>query len=122
MQSHDALAERKTEVYRRAAGKKSRYTFGLIIGFVFAVVGVFVHEVVVFGGVLLIVISAMNLAASRYAEKQLKILDKREPQPTPSEDAKAPVPAETKDCPHCGKRIPASSRFCEMCGKRQPDT
>ena len=110
--------ERRAEAYRRAAAKKHRYELGIVVGVVFSAVGAFVSEVVVFGGIIVIAISAANLWASVTAEKRLRSMDRAAPAPA----RPGPKPArevEMKNCSNCGKRIPVESNFCERCGKKQ---
>lgn len=111
----------RIEIYRRAAEKKPRYIAGVLVSISFTVLGVFISDIIVLGGALLLVICFVNLAACSYAGKQLVVLE--------AERAKSSSPTEEKisqsigemSCPLCGKTTPVNSKFCEQCGKRIRD-
>jgi hypothetical protein len=119
MESNNGPASsRRVEAYRRAAAKKRRNTFGLIAGFVFIFIGVFINEIIVFGGALVVGLSVLNLYASVYAEKQLRIIVQMADAPPAPAPARPSPQVDTKECPHCKKQIPSSDKFCGECGKK----
>ena len=114
-----SASSRRIEAYKRAAGKKRRNTFGLLVGLIFVGIGLFIiNDIIVYGGILVIGISILNLYASIYAEKQLRIIGKEAGAPPEGPSPKAESPEETKKCEYCGKTIPMSDKFCGECGKK----
>lgn len=113
-----SASSRRAEAYRRAADKKPRNIFGLFVGIIFVGIGFFIDDIIVFGGMLIIGISLLNLYASIYAEKQLRMINNATNAPTQSRSAKPSPQIETKECTNCKKRIPVSDRFCGECGMK----
>jgi len=113
-----AASSRRTEAYRRAVEKKKRNIYGLFLGFFFVGFGIFINEIVIFGGVLVISLSLLNLYASIYAEKQLRIIAQEKDAPTAPVPVRASLQVETKECTYCKKLIPKSDKFCGECGKK----
>jgi len=111
-----SASSRKAEVYRRAAAKKKRNIYGLFAGFLFVGFGFFINEIIIFGGAMVVGLSLLNLYASLYAEKQLRILVQGKDAPTVP--VKASMQVETKECTYCKKHIPKSDKFCGECGKK----
>jgi hypothetical protein len=113
-------ADKRVEVYTKAIRKKSRYMLGLVVGIIFVAVGFFISEVIVFGGLFIVIISIANLAAVNHAEKRLEMISaangismqRSAPRRTPEKTA-------SKECRHCGKKIGLNSIFCEECGEKQ---
>jgi hypothetical protein len=112
------VSSRKVEAYKAAAAKKKRNYYGLLAGCFFIGFGFLINEIIVFGGILVTGISLLNLYASLYAEKQLRIIGKEADAPPASMPVKASTNFETKECTHCKKRIPVTDKFCGECGKK----
>ena len=112
------VSSRRTEAYRRAVEKKKRNIYGLFLGFFFVGFGIFINEIVIFGGALVISLSLLNLYASIYAEKQLRIIAQEKDAPTAPVPVRASLQVETKECTYCKKLIPKSDKFCGECGKK----
>jgi len=120
MSEGERAADKRVEVYRRAIQKKSRYMLGLVVGIIFIAIGFFINEVIVFGGLFIVIISFANLAAVNHAEKRLEMMSPVKGTSTQqSTPRKTPAVAATKVCRHCGKKIGLNSIFCEECGEKQ---
>jgi len=113
-----SASSRKAEVYRRAASKKKRNIYGLFAGVFFVGFGIFINEIIIFGGALVVALSLLNLYASIYAEKQLRIIAQEKEAPIAPVPVKASLQVETKECTYCKKHIPKSDKFCGECGKK----
>lgn len=118
-----SISEKRVEILRRAAKKKTRNVYGLIVGLVFIVIGLFINEIIiVLGGGLIAIISLLNIAASNYAERQLRLIEAEKQNAAPGTQEQIPAKTEEKKCPHCGKATPLNSNFCEQCGKSLRET